>query len=636
MNSNKYIQIKNFFALLLLIVSSSAAFAHSTVIDIEKMSGTDTAALYLILGFTHILPFGLDHILFVLGLFFFNPQFKPVLKQVTIFTLAHTLTLALSVYKIINLPSSIVEPLIALSIVFVAIENIFIDKLRNSRLLLVFLFGLIHGMGFASALAETGLPQNRFFSALLLFNIGVELGQITVILIAWFVLVKWVSKKTYYRKYILTPISILIGIIALYWMFTRINFSENRKPLVNNEWIVQAMQQYSDSTIIKNEADLLFWKNRIVPGKADYTNSLQYASALSYQFHLNGNIAALQQSDSVLLSVISNFKETEAAPFLALSRQAILQHEFKKADSLIFIAQKIGLKKYEAAAAGFDVSFELGNIQNAAVMLKNIQMNNDFGYQFRCSKLMHYYGNLDSSISAMKTAFKLAGENNYLKQAALSNLGDLYVHDNNLEAATDCYKKSIETFRTDLHSLIGLGWVALMHDGNDSLAEKIFRFVTYKKNSPEAFFKLISVAQQRKDTALEIQFAHQFVQKVSDYGYGNMYNKYLLQLYTGVLNNPSKALHISSIEIQNRNTAQTQAWHSWALFKTNKKGEAMDVFTKNVSGKPLEALELYWMGKLLMNVGKTSLALQYLNEAYKSKYDLSPAIIDDLKILLQQ
>lgn len=620
-------------ALLLMIAGSSVAFAHATVIDVEKLSGSDSASLYLILGFTHILPAGLDHILFVLGLLLLNPKFKPVMQQVTTFTVAHTITLGLSVYKIIHLPSEIVEPLIAFSIVFVAVENIFTSYLKKTRLLVVFLFGLIHGMGFASALGQIGLPQNRFFTSLLLFNVGVELGQITVILIAWILAVKWFRNKPYYRKYVVLPASVIIGIVALYWLFTRISFGEHKTRIVNSEFIKQAILNYDDSALKKNETEINFWKNRIQPGKADYTNNMRYAAALVQRFRLSGNIADVAKSDSILFCVAAAFNKIEAAPFLALSSHAILQHRFNKADSFLTVAQKIGIKKYEAAAMGFDVSFELGHIINAIQQLKKIQKENDYGYQLRRSKLMHYKGQMDSSISAMKAAYELSVSNHLLQQAALSNLGDMYIHANEVQQAANCYKKSIEE-DNNLHSFIGLGWICLLHDKNDTLAEKIFRFVSTKTNSPEPLFKLIAVAQQSNNVIEELQFANAFVHAVSDSRFGNMYNKYLIQLYAGILGNPAKALSIAEAELLNRNTPQTQAWYSWALFKANRTNDAMNVFVDRVSGKPLEALELYWMGKLLKAAGKPAMANRYFFEAAKNKYDLNPVINKDIDELL--
>lgn len=618
---------------LLLVLSSSAVFAHTSVVDVEKMNGADSAALYLVLGFTHILPLGFDHILFVLSLYLLKPQLKPVLMQATAFTVAHTVTLGLSMYRIITPPATIVEPLIAASILFVAAENIFSQKIKTTRLAIVFVFGLVHGMGFASALGQLGIAQNRFFSSLLLFNLGVELGQVTVILAAWLLLGKWFAHKAYYRKYIVVPISVSIGIMAAYLLLERIPFKKEG-PVIQSSIIEQAIKNYNDSSIKKSEAEVLFWKNRIRPGTADYTNSMRYAGALVQHFRLTGNIADVKQSDSVLSSLTKIFKETEAAPYLSLSHHAILQHEFMKADSLLKISLKIGLKKYEAAVARFDVNFDLGYMENAVQSLRQIQQPGDYGYQFRCSKLMHYRANADSSINAMQAALKLGDTDARLRQAALSNLGDLYMHTGEIKKATDCYIQSIATYKSDMHSYTGLAWIALIHDKNDALAERILKFAATRTQAPEPLFKMIAVAQQRNDRQKELQFARKFEAAVSDVRYGKMYNKYLIWINTGIINNPGKAVSIAKSELQNRNTPQTQAWYAYALLKNGQQQEALTVFEQKVSGKPLEALELYWMGKLLDASGKKGTAVQYFYQAAKNKYDLDPAIINDLQKII--
>lgn len=141
------------------------------------------AGRYLVLGFEHILPLGLDHILFVLGLFLLSTRLRPLLWQVTAFTVAHTLTLALAVHGVVSLPRRPVESLIALSIAYVAIENVIVTEMKPWRPAVVFTFGLLHGLGFAGALTELGLPRGRLLPALLSFNVGVELGQIFVLLL---------------------------------------------------------------------------------------------------------------------------------------------------------------------------------------------------------------------------------------------------------------------------------------------------------------------------------------------------------------------------------------------------------------------------------------------------------------------
>lgn len=183
-------------------------------------SKLDVAWIFLVSGFEHILPEGLDHILFVLGLFLLSPQLKPLLWQVTAFTVAHSVTLLMSSYKLVTLPAEVVEPLIALSIAFIAVENIFTTQLHWWRPVVVFAFGLLHGLGFAGVLAEVGLPKDHFLTALLMFNVGVEFGQLAVILLA-FLAVGWFRNKPWYRAWIVIPASCAIAIIGSYWTIER-------------------------------------------------------------------------------------------------------------------------------------------------------------------------------------------------------------------------------------------------------------------------------------------------------------------------------------------------------------------------------------------------------------------------------
>ncbi len=176
---------------------------------------------YVVLGFEHILPKGLDHILFVLGLFFFSLRMRPLLVQVTAFTVAHTVTLALAALGVVSVSPAIVEPMIAASITYVAIENILRPKLGWWRTAVVFGFGLLHGLGFASVLGEIGLDPARFISGLIAFNIGVEIGQLTVIALAFLAVGLWFGSRDWYRPFIAIPVSCVIAVVGAWWMVER-------------------------------------------------------------------------------------------------------------------------------------------------------------------------------------------------------------------------------------------------------------------------------------------------------------------------------------------------------------------------------------------------------------------------------
>ena len=198
-----------------------ASSAHSVSVDPDSLPWTRQAALYLRLGFKHIVPEGADHILFVLGLFFLGITWRKLLSQTTVFTIAHATTLFLSTYGIFSLPSRFVEPGIALSIAWIAIENVFKPRLGPSRLAVVFGFGLVHGLGFASSLRDIPFPKHDFIVALLGFNFGVDFGQLFVIAVA-FMLVGWFRNEPWFRSRIAIPCSLVIAAIGLLWAIQRI------------------------------------------------------------------------------------------------------------------------------------------------------------------------------------------------------------------------------------------------------------------------------------------------------------------------------------------------------------------------------------------------------------------------------
>ena len=217
-----HLRNKKIFLLLLLMATLQQATAHTINYALENAPVHEVTWYYFKLGFTHIIPQGIDHVLFITGICLINTKIKSIIYQASAFTLAHTIALALSMKNIIVAPSHLIEPIIAMSIAFVAIENIVISKLKPWRVLLVFIFGLIHGLGFASSLNEIGLPPNKFFTSILMFNAGVEVCQVLIIAAVFILLINPFKNKTWYRVRIVYPISIAIALISTYWTIERL------------------------------------------------------------------------------------------------------------------------------------------------------------------------------------------------------------------------------------------------------------------------------------------------------------------------------------------------------------------------------------------------------------------------------
>lgn len=410
-----------------------------------------------------------------------------------------------------------------------------------------------------------------------------------------------------------------------------------KKIIVSASFIDSLITNYTQPAVFKSvESDLEFWSNRINPENPGYVNELKYAAVLIQRFHLTGNMQDVITADSILYIADKAFNHKEPAPDMALVRTSILQHRFKDADSLFEYAKQFDLKKYESAVTGFDVAFELGDYLLAESELKKFAEYKDYGYNFRLAKWAHYKGEVDTAIAAMHRAVLLAADNIYLKQAALSNEADLNLHNSDLQRANDLYVQSVRLSAADLHSIMGLGWIALVHDNNDTLAEKIFRFVQTKTNAPDAVYKLAMVADKRGDSSMQKKIAEEFAGMATTPAYGNMYNKYLIELYTGILHEPAKAAILAKKELSSRATPQTYAWYVWALYSNNNLPEAEKIYKEYVSGKPLEGLELYWMGKYMQGQDKGYNAQQFFKAAHKNRYDLSPSMLRDLDKALEE
>jgi HupE/UreJ protein len=188
---------------------------------IAEPARLSVALRYVILGIEHIVPRGPDHILFILGLFLLSTRLSSLFWQISAFTIAHSITLGLAMYGIVRLPPAIVEPLIAASIAFIAVENLLTTKLHPWRPAVVFLFGLVHGMGFASVLIGLGLPRRDFATTLVSFNAGVELGQLAVVGCA-LLAVGWFRRCAWYRSAVVVPLSVMIAISGIAWTVQRL------------------------------------------------------------------------------------------------------------------------------------------------------------------------------------------------------------------------------------------------------------------------------------------------------------------------------------------------------------------------------------------------------------------------------
>ncbi|MEO6611494.1 MAG: hypothetical protein ABIT05_05155 [Chitinophagaceae bacterium] len=420
--------------------------------------------------------------------------------------------------------------------------------------------------------------------------------------------------------------------LALFLLFLAGSCRQSSKMLVEREFADSLVGQKHVSAAMQTaDSNLAFWERRMETLPDNFVNGPEYASALAARFRLYGNIKDLVKADSLVQCSNAANQEKEPGIFRSLASFALLQHQFPRADSFLKRAILIDGHSVPNTYLAFDVAFETGQYAKAKSLLQSLEKDQSYGYFFRRSKYEHYDGSLDSSINYMMRAAKKAGDNRYLLQTALSNAADLNIHKGNLSAAYDLYRQSIRLDGADLHSIMGLGWIALVHDKNDSLAERIFDFVKGYTHAPDVLLKLEQVAEAREDKPGQEKYASAFASIAGDSLYGNMYSKYLIDLYTGVLKEPAKAVELAEQDTYNRPTPQVYAGYAWALFCNGQKDKAYEIFKGYVSQKPLEGLELYYMGKMMQGMNKGYNAQQFFKAAWKNRYDLSPAKVKELE-----
>jgi len=185
------------------------------IVPINKQS---IPSSYLTLGIDHLIS-GVDHILFILGLMFLVSGTLNLIKTITAFTVAHSITLGLSVLGLISLPRTTVEAVIALTIVFLALEISENKYYKSTPWLIAFGFGLLHGLGFANALTEIGIANEQLLFSLLFFNLGIEAGQLLMIPV--FGVLIWLAYKFNKYNQLATCVSYVLGSMGFFWLINR-------------------------------------------------------------------------------------------------------------------------------------------------------------------------------------------------------------------------------------------------------------------------------------------------------------------------------------------------------------------------------------------------------------------------------
>ena len=426
----------------------------------------------------------------------------------------------------------------------------------------------------------------------------------------------------------------IIRSIILLCVFTACKNNKIANPSDYNAFLIK--NKRIEKQLEKVNIEINFWQKRLDKDTGNFVDMEKMASNFSKRFKVSGNVADLHTADSFYTRSLSKTKNTQPELYFSISQNAITQHRFQDAWSYLQLADSIGVNPYVIKLLKFDAAMEIGLYQQAENLLQQVKDENEFDYLIRKAKLEDHRGHLDKAIHYMEMALQQAvhaGQNEMILWAK-SNLADMYGHAGRVNEA---YKNYLEILKKDssyLHALKGIAWIAYSHDKNTGEAKRIIHFIQSQTLMPDLNLMLAEIAEWEGDKAMKEQYISNFLEIVEKPAYGNMYNKYLITVYTEDLKNFDKALAIAEKEIKSRPTPETYDWLAWVYYKKGDVKKANGILEKFVLGRTSEPSSLLRAAIVLQDAGKKSEAKKLLMTCKASSFELGPLSAAKINSLL--
>jgi Flp pilus assembly protein TadD len=379
-------------------------------------------------------------------------------------------------------------------------------------------------------------------------------------------------------------------------------------PFLNNKTVQKKLNQKLGNNF--------FWQQKLMIDN-NYVNLLQLAYSNIDLFGQTGNAQHLQQADSFFIQASKKVQGKESTIYIALAQNAITQHQFKKAKAYLDSANTLSAQPYQISLVSFDINMEVGDYTQAAIELSKIKnTKNQFDYLIRLAKYQDYLGNIENAVAAMEKALQLSKtKNNKAQQLWLiTNIADMYTHENKLEKAYNLYLQSLALDSSNVYALQQIANISNNEDNNKMLCNEIWKFIESQKNEPSI---ILAKAKNENDNNL----LNEFINTTSSSVYGNMYNTYNIDLYLNQTNNFEKGLQLSIAELQNRATPSSYSWLALAYYKNNDREKAEQLINEKVLDKTHEPLALYNAAIVLRN-SNSKVYKKLLEQCNQSKYEL--------------
>lgn len=419
----------------------------------------------------------------------------------------------------------------------------------------------------------------------------------------------------------------LTTLIIISLVFFNCSDKTNNKVTHKNDF--QAYLTLNDNNQLNDvQKEIDFWQNKLEesPNQSSYLITL--ASYHSQLFDLTGKIDALYKSEELLLEANQKFVEQHAGIHRAIARNYISQHRFKEALTHLEQAEKLGEKLMGTNKMLFDVHMELGNYKTAQEKLSIITSNNDFDYLIRAAKWNDYKGDLDTTISFMERAMKIAEEekDKTLKIWVYSNIADYYGHAGRIEDSYAYYLKTLKEDPNNTHALKGIAWIAFSYERNPELALDIINAIELKKVMPDIYLLKAEIAEFQKNEIEQEKAISTYNKILATNDYGAMYHAYNISLWAEKPKLVANAIKLAQIEVQNRPTPEAHDLLAWSYYKNGEKEKALEIIQKHTIGQSFEPIITYHAAEILKaNNQITDLAMMK-KELQESVFELGPGL----------
>jgi tetratricopeptide (TPR) repeat protein len=426
---------------------------------------------------------------------------------------------------------------------------------------------------------------------------------------------------------------LVIAILAGYFASS---CTPGNRPIARNKDYAFVMKGDAvNVSVEKINQEISFWEQRLQQDTGSYVNMAELARYQLSLFKANGNVHHLHKGDSLLRRCTEKLNNTSPELLYSLSQNAVTQHQFLRSAAFISAAEKAQGDPYTIRLLQFDTYMELGRYSEAYTSLSSIRNKESFDYLIRQAKWEDHRGNLPAAVGLMEKALdKVKDRNKTLYCWTLSNLSDMYGHEGRVEEAYRGYLEVLQHEPSNLYCLKGIAWIAFSHDHNFDEAKKILNYILSRTNMPDLKLMLADIAALEGKPEEKKKLVEEFVNTVSQPAYGNMYTKYLVDIYTEEINEYTKALELSKNEISNRFTPETCSWLAWCYYKLGGYEKAAEVMDKFVSGKTFEPEVLYQMAFIYAAAGQPNKAKVLLHECLESSFELGPVKVKEIEAKL--